>query len=136
MFRMAKRILVVEDTANIRQIVGYALKQQGYEVLEAADGDEGLRKARAEKPDLLILDAMLPGMTGFEVCNELKADEATRGLPILILTAITQGTGKSDEFWQKKSRADAFMSKPFKSKDLVDAVQKLIGTAKPEGAEG
>lgn len=133
---MAKRVLVVEDTANIRQIIAFALKQRGYEVLEAADGEEGLRRVHAEKPDLLILDAMLPLKTGFEVCTALKEDARTRTLPVLMLTAITQGTGKSDDYWREKSHADAFMSKPFKSQELMECVEKLIGAAKVEGAAG
>ena len=130
---MAKRVLVVEDTANIRHIICHVLRQQGYEVTEAADGNAGYDAAVSQKPDLLVLDAMLPHRSGFEICADLKEDAATRGIPILMLTAITQGTNKTDEYWRTKSGAEAFMSKPFRSPDLVACVQKLIG---PAGGEG
>lgn len=126
---MAKRILVVEDTKNLREIVCYMLKQHGYEVLESGDGEEGYRKAVQEKPDLLILDAMLPNRTGFEICSDMKGKADTQKISILMLTAVAQGTGKSDEHWKQKSRADDFMSKPFKAKELLERVQKLIGAA-------
>jgi DNA-binding response OmpR family regulator len=124
---MAKKVLVVEDTPNIRQIIVHLLKQRGYEVIESGDGAEGETKAKTEKPALLVLDAMLPNKSGFEVCADLKENPATSALPILMLTAITQGTGKSDEFWRQRAKSDAFVSKPFKSKELLEQIEKLIG---------
>jgi two-component system phosphate regulon response regulator PhoB len=121
-----KKILIVEDTKNIREIIAYMLKTRGYEVMEAEDGDVGYQLARTHKPDLIILDAMLPGKSGFDICSELKEDSGYSRIPIIILTAITRGTGKSDEFWKEKSKADDFISKPFKIQDLLERVNKLL----------
>lgn len=128
---MAQKILVVDDTKSIREIVAFMLRGKGYEVIEAADGEDARRKATSEAPDLLVLDAMLPKVTGFSLCAELKADERYRGIPILMLTAITRDTGKSDDYWREKSQADDFMSKPFKAQDLVSRVEKLLAARKP-----
>lgn len=122
-----KSILVVDDTRSIREIVAFMLRGRGYEVEEAADGEEARSKIKSFKPDLIVLDAMLPKVTGFDLCAELKADKATQGLPILMLTAITKDTGKSDEYWREKSQADEFMSKPFKATELVARIEKLVG---------
>lgn len=124
---MVRKILIVEDTRNIREIVGFLLKGRGYEVVEASDGVEALEKAFALLPDLVLLDAMLPRKSGFEVCAELKADARSKHIPILMLTAVTRDTGKSDEYWKEKTRADAFMSKPFKAAELVERVEQLLG---------
>ena len=118
---------MVDDTKSIREIVAFMLRSRGYEVVEAGDGEEAQGKVRTEKPDLLILDAMLPKKTGFALCAELKADAETRPIPILMLTAVTRDTGKSDEYWKEKSQADDFMSKPFKAQDLVARVELLLG---------
>jgi DNA-binding response OmpR family regulator len=122
-----KRILVVEDTKNIRQIVVFMLKKRGYEVFEAEDGDDGYEKAKAIKPDLMVLDAMLPGRTGFEICGDLKADPAYSDIPIIMLTAITQDTDQTDDYWKEKAGADDFMSKPFRAQELLERIQKLLG---------
>ena len=132
---VAHKILVVDDTKSIREIVAFMLRGKGYEVIEAADGEDARRKATSEAPDLLVLDAMLPKVTGFSLCAELKADERYRSIPILMLTAITRDTGKSDDYWREKSQADDFMSKPFKAQDLVSRVEKLLADRKPP-AEG
>src|SRR4030067_3849000 len=121
-----KKILVVEDTKNLRDIVTFMLKQRGYDVISAAEGNEGLKKAKTEAPDLIILDAMLPNITGFDICANLKADPKYKTIPILMLTAITQGTDKGDDYWKLKSRADDFLSKPFKAQVLAERIEKLL----------
>ena len=122
-----KTILVVDDTKSIREIVAFMLRGRGYEVLEAADGQEAREKIRANRPDLVLLDAMLPKVTGFDLCAEMKADEAFKSMPILMLTAITKDSGKTDEYWREKSQADDFMSKPFKVIELVVRIEKILG---------
>ncbi len=123
---MPKKILVVEDTKSIREIVAYLLRGQGFEVAESGDGVDAQQKVTAAPPDLIVLDAMLPRKTGFELCAELKRDDRYRKIPILMLTALTRDSGKSDEYWKEKSQADDFMSKPFKATELVDRVVRLI----------
>jgi twitching motility two-component system response regulator PilH len=126
-----KKILVVDDTKSIREIVAFMLRGKGYEIVESGDGVDAGEKARSLGPDLIVLDAMLPRKTGFDLCAELKQDERFRSIPILMLTALTKDTGKSDTFWRQKSKADDFMSKPFKVQDLVDRVEKLLERAGP-----
>jgi len=123
---VAKRILIVEDTKSIRDIVAFMLRSKGYETTESGDGQDAEQKIRSQPPDLIVLDAMLPKKTGFDVCQSLKADDALKGIPILMLTAITRDTGKSDEYWRQKSQADDFMSKPFKATELVERIEKLL----------
>ncbi|MHC4608201.1 MAG: response regulator transcription factor [Planctomycetota bacterium] len=129
---MSKKILIVEDTKNIREIVAYMLRNRGHEVLEAADGDDGWKKAMGEKLDLVVLDAMLPGKSGFEICSDLKGSSEHKMVPVIMLTAITQDSDKTDDYWKEKSGADDFMSKPFKVRDLVDRIEKLLGVGGEE----
>ena len=123
---VAKRILIVEDTKSIREIVAFMLRSKGYETTESGDGQDAEQKVRSQPPDLIVLDAMLPKKTGFDVCQSLKADNTLKAIPILMLTAITRDTGKSDEYWRQKSQADDFMSKPFKATELVERIEKLL----------
>jgi DNA-binding response OmpR family regulator len=126
---MPKKILVVDDTKSIREIVAFMLRSKGYEVVESGDGVDAEQKARSLAPDLIVLDAMLPRKTGFDICSDLKRDERFKAIPILMLTALTRDTGKSDTHWREKSRADDFMSKPFKAQELVARVEKLLARA-------
>src|SRR6185436_11857496 len=130
---VAKKILIVEDTKSIREIVAFMLRSKGYETSESGDGQDAEARVRAEPPDLIVLDAMLPKKTGFDVCQSLKADENLKKIPILMLTAITRDTGKSDEYWKEKSQADDFMSKPFKATELVERIERLL-KSKASGA--
>src|SRR6185369_1988430 len=91
---VAKKILIVEDTKSIREIVAFMLRSKGYETSESGDGQDAEARVRADPPDLIVLDAMLPKKTGFDVCQSLKADEKLKKIPILMLTAITRDTGK------------------------------------------
>jgi DNA-binding response OmpR family regulator len=120
------KILVVEDTKNLRDIIAFTLRARGWEVIESGDGDDALEKAQTLQPNLIILDVMLPGKTGFEVCSALKGDDRYRDIPILMLSAVTKGSGKSDEHWRDLSCADAFMSKPFKALQLVECIESLL----------
>lgn len=127
-----KRILIVEDTKNIREIVAKILRTKGYIVYEAEHGGEGLKIAQLESPDLILLDAMLPDMDGFEICASLKGNPKYKTIPILMLTAITGGSSKQDEHWRQKSGADEFMSKPFRMNDLLAKIEKFVGAHEPE----
>ena len=116
---MAK-ILIVEDEDRIRGIVGEYLKNNGFEILEAQDGYEGLEIFYLEKPDLLILDIMLPGIDGWEICKRIKSEFNT---PILMLTAKTQDY---DEILGLELGADDYVKKPFSMKVLLLRVKKLL----------
>lgn len=114
-----QKILVVDDSATIREIVGDALKAQGFTVDEAADGEEGLQKARATRPDVVILDLTMPKRDGLDVATDLRADPNTSSIKIIMLTT------RDSEFDQMVGRelgADKYLPKPFDSQTLLDAV--------------
>jgi len=128
-----RSVLLAEDSSAIRSILAFLLRGRGYSVIECADGTEALDRARTEHPDAVILDVMMPGLSGFEVCRALKEDPATRAIPIMILTSVTQGTGKTDEHWKSLSGADDFMTKPFKAADIL---QRIAAMTRPKPAAG
>lgn len=121
-----KVILLVEDSKNIRDIVTFMLRNRGYEIVQAEDGQQGYDQAVKLKPDLIVLDCMLPLKTGFEICADLKSKPEYKQIPIVILTAVTQGSDKPDQYWKEMSKADDFISKPFKARDLIERIEKLI----------
>jgi len=118
-----KRILVVDDEEDILNILRFRLEANNYEVLVASDGQEGLNKARSEKPDLMILDLMLPKLDGYKVCRMLKFDEAYKSMPIIIFTARAQ---KKDEELSMEMGADAYISKPFEPEILLSRMKELL----------
>jgi two-component system alkaline phosphatase synthesis response regulator PhoP len=120
---MVKKILVIEDDPATSRLVDYSLRHEGYEVLTASNGLEGIRKAHAEAPDLIILDVMLPGMDGFEICHRLRAEPDTARLPILMLSAKAQ---EIDRDTGLKVGADDYLSKPAAPAEIVSRVEKLL----------
>src|SRR5438128_7234637 len=116
---MSMRVLVVEDSTSFREVVAIALRSRGYDVDETGDGADGWKKARAGGYHCILLDAMLPNKTGFEICQELKSNPKTCNAAVIMMTAVTQGSGKSDEYWKQQSKADEFLTKPFKMADLI-----------------
>jgi DNA-binding response OmpR family regulator len=119
----APRILLVDDEVSLVKMVGKRLQLGGFEVIEAVDGEEALAKASAERPDLIILDLMLPKVTGFEVCKRLKQDAAMRHIPIVIFTARAQ---EKDEQLLMSYGADAYIRKPFRADELFSTIRKLL----------
>jgi DNA-binding response OmpR family regulator len=120
---MDKKILVIEDDPATSRLVDYSLRHEGYQVITAANGLEGIRKAHNEAPDLVILDVMLPGMDGFEICHQLRSEPDTARLPILMLSAKAQEIDKNTGL---KVGADDYLAKPAAPADIVDRVQKLL----------
>jgi two-component system, OmpR family, alkaline phosphatase synthesis response regulator PhoP len=118
-----KRILLVEDEKDIAELVRYNLAREGYEVTHAASGEEGLRLARAQPPDLMLLDLMLPGVDGLEVCRALKRHRATETIPIVMLTAKSE---ESDIVAGLELGADDYITKPFSPKVLVARVRTVL----------
>lgn len=123
---MAKKILLVDDEPAIVQVIQARLKANGYEVVTAQDGQEGLNAARAEKPDLIILDVMLPKMDGFRVAQFLKLDDQYRHIPIMMLTARVQ---EEDKRMGEQAGADAYLTKPFTSEDLLGKIREMLDEA-------
>jgi two-component system alkaline phosphatase synthesis response regulator PhoP len=121
---MAKtKILVVDDEADIRELVRLNLMREGYDVLECETGEQALQLSRAQIPDLVVLDLMLPGIDGLEVCRKLKADPKTMQIPIVILTAKGE---EADVVAGLEVGADDYVVKPFSGKVLVARVRRLL----------
>jgi len=120
---MAKKILLIEDEPEHILILRARLEHAGYEIIEARDGNAGFNKARTEKPDLIILDILMPGLDGFGVCRLLKADPSTKSIPILVLTAIV-----IKELANKclECGANDFMQKPWDAKELEGRIAFLL----------
>jgi DNA-binding response OmpR family regulator len=116
-------VLVADDEPNILISLEYLMKREGHRVLLARDGPEALATIRRERPALVLLDVMMPGLSGFEVCQQVRADEALAGIKILMLTAkgrdtdVAQGLGVG---------ADGYMSKPFSTRELAERVRALL----------
>ena len=119
----AERILVVDDEADILALVTYHLAKSGYRVSTAATGPEALRAARDERPALIVLDLMLPGMSGFEVLEQLRADPATSGIAVLMLTARRD---EPDRIRGLSIGADDYLTKPFSPQELVLRVSAIL----------
>ncbi|MET0005249.1 MAG: two-component system response regulator [gamma proteobacterium symbiont of Ctena orbiculata] len=120
---MTKTILIVDDEPNIVLSVEYLMKREGYQVMTASDGQVAIEMIADTRPDLLILDVMMPRKNGFEVCREIRADPALSELPILMLSA----KGREAEIKKGISLgADAYITKPFSTHDLVDKVNQLL----------
>ena len=124
---MAKKILIIEDDPATQRLVDYSLKQEGYQIITASNGLEGIRKALKESPDLIILDVMLPGMDGFEICYRLRSEPATANLPILMFSAKAQEIDKDTGI---KVGADDYLTKPSAPSDIVNHVEKLLAKKK------
>jgi len=119
-----KKILIADDEENIVISLEFLMKREGFEVMVAGDGEEALSRIRGDQPDLVLLDVMMPKKTGFEVCQEVRADPAIAATRILMLTA----KGRDTEVAKGMAMgADAYMTKPFSTKDLVDQVHALLG---------
>ncbi len=118
-----KKILIIEDEKDLVETVSLRLEANDYEVISAGDGLEGLEKAKKEKPDLIILDLMLPKMDGYKVCRLLKFDEKYKKIPIIIFTACAN---EADKGIGKEVRADAYITKPFDSHVLLEKIRQLI----------
>lgn len=123
---MSLKILVADDEPNIVISLEYLLKREGYIVMIARDGEEALAVIRREQPDLVLLDVMMPKKSGFEVCQEVRTDDALQSTKILMLTAKGRDT---DVVKGMALGADAYMTKPFSTKDLVQKVANLLGVA-------
>jgi two-component system phosphate regulon response regulator PhoB len=120
---MAKpRILIIEDERGLTDVLAYNLQKEGYETLVAHDGQEGLRKAQMQVPDLILLDIMLPGMDGLEICRTLRAGKQTCKIPILMLTAKSE---EMDQVVGFTVGADDYVTKPFSVKVLLQRIRAL-----------
>ncbi len=120
---MDKKVLIADDEQNIVISLEFLMKREGYQVEVANDGEEAVRRIRASRPDLVLLDVMMPKKSGFEVCQEIRSDPEMAGIRILMLTA----KGRDTEVAKGLALgADAYMTKPFSTRELVDKVRSLL----------
>src|SRR5262245_1561193 len=117
------RILIIEDEKGLVQSLTWYFNREGYETVAVHDGADGLRKAQALLPDLVLLDLMLPGMGGLDVCRELRAGEKTRQIPIIMITARAEETDQIEGF---AKGADDYVTKPFNNKILLQRVKAIL----------
>jgi two-component system, OmpR family, phosphate regulon response regulator PhoB len=120
------RILIVEDEPSLTQVLSYNLQREGYEIVVVHDGRDGLRKAQTLLPDLIILDLMLPGLGGLEICRELRSSTQTSSIPIMMLTAKAEETDQVVGFTMG---ADDYVTKPFSVRVLLQRVKVLLRRA-------
>lgn len=118
-----KKIMVVDDEADIRELIKFNLEKEGFDVVPVSDGETALEEARLKQPDLIILDVMLPGIDGIEVCFKLKSDSAYKSIPIVMLSAKTD---ESDQLVGLKIGADDYLVKPFSPKVLVAKISAIL----------
>jgi DNA-binding response OmpR family regulator len=125
------RILLVDDEPSIVKMVGKRLEVEGFEVLIATDGQDGLAKARGQSPDLIVLDLMLPKLNGYEICTMLKQDARYRKIPVVMFTAKAQ---EKDEKLGMECGADAYVRKPFRAQELLEKIRRLLpgATSQPK----
>jgi twitching motility two-component system response regulator PilH len=122
------RILVVDDSSTYRQMISEVLAGQGHEIALAVNGADGLEKITSFRPDLVVLDVVMPEMNGYDVCRNLRKDPATQNLPVLMCSSKDEA---SDLYWGKKQGASAYLVKPFDSAELLATVEQLLATLHP-----
>jgi two-component system alkaline phosphatase synthesis response regulator PhoP/two-component system response regulator VicR len=129
---MAKKILVVDDERHIVRLVEVNLARAGYDVATAYDGVEALEKVKSEKPDMIVLDVMMPRMDGFEVLKRLQADPETQDIPVIMLTAKAQD---ADIFRGWSSGVSSYLTKPFNPRELLTFVERIFQSLEEGGGE-
>lgn len=127
---LGARVLVVDDSATIRAVLGKMLAQDSYEVLVAPDGESAVTLAQAQLPDLIFLDIVLPGMSGFAVLRALRRDSRTRTTPIIMMSGNQQAT---EQFYVQRFGADGFVKKPFGRADVFHAIRSLVQAGRMPG---
>jgi DNA-binding response OmpR family regulator len=128
---MRRKILVVEDNPDQLELIRLILEKEGFAIGTAANGTDALIKTRSISPDLIILDLMLPGLNGFDICETLRKDPLTASMPIIMLTGLCSEFGRLAGL---ESGANEFLTKPFKVEELVSKVDKLLRGLMPSKA--
>jgi len=117
------RVLVVDDEVYILHILDFSLGMEGYEVISATDGEMALEKVRSERPDCVVLDIMMPKMDGYQVCRAIKSNEATKKIPVILLSAKGRSVDQKIGF---ENGADDYITKPFSPRKLIERVNALL----------
>lgn len=119
---MLSTILIVEDSPSELELMSHYLKESGYEVIQATGAKEALEKASIEKPDVIVTDVVMPGMSGFELCRALKRNPNTENVPIVVCSSKNQDI---DRLWAMRQGADAYLTKPYTRDELLLAIKSL-----------
>lgn len=117
------KVMVVDDSPTDLKLMSEPFLSQEYDLVTAADGEEALKKAETEKPDLVILDVIMPKLNGFKVCRQIKSSAKLKNIKVILLTSKSQ---ESDKFWGEKQGADAYMTKPFTGEHLMTVASRLM----------
>jgi DNA-binding response OmpR family regulator len=117
------KVLVIDDEEYIQHILNFSFGAEGYDVVTAADGEEGIKKAKSEKPDIIVLDIMMPKMDGYEACKRLKTDPNTKSIPVILLTAKGR---EVDRKLGSQAGADDYVVKPFSPGRLIERVEGMM----------
>ena len=120
---MYKKILVVDDSPTARELIIDALKSRQLQIITASNGEEAISKAESEAPDLILLDVVMPGQNGFQVCRQLKTSVITKNIKVILVTSKSQ---KSDRFWGLKQGADDYLVKPFEKSELIKCIDSYL----------
>jgi twitching motility two-component system response regulator PilH len=118
-----KTVLVVDDSPTERKMMHQALQGKGYNIVSAADGEEALEKVAQQKPDVVLLDIILPRKNGFQVCRQLKTSPETQNIKVILISSKTQDT---DRFWGLKQGADEYLTKPVEPASIAASVAKYV----------
>ncbi len=122
---MAKVILIVEDEPKSLKLIRDLLQVSGYTTIEATNGQQGVELAKARKPDLILMDIMMPKMDGYTACTAIKTDKATKKIPVVMLTALRHELNKK---LAESTGANGYMTKPFSRQELLDAITQFLPT--------
>jgi CheY-like chemotaxis protein len=126
---MSARIVLIDDEPDLVLLLTHSLEEKGYEVHSAFTGREGLELVNRVHPHAVVCDLMMPGMSGLEVCRKLRADKATKDMPILVISALGSQSDKPEEFWAAGLKSDDFISKPFEASELVGRLEYVLRKA-------
>lgn len=124
-----KRVLTIDDDSEIQELLKMQLEGAGYEVIQAFNGIDGLKLARSEGPDIIILDLMLPDIIGYKICRRLKSDSKYKNIPIIMLTGMSD---KKDKLMGFESEADDYETKPFTANSILEKIKKLLSKKEEE----
>lgn len=120
---MARKVLIVDDSATEMALMTNSLKANGFDVVTASNGEEAITRLEMDRPDLVVLDVIMPGKNGFQVCRQIRQDARWASMPIVMVTSKDQA---SDRFWGMKQGASEYITKPFDPLNLVAAVRRLV----------
>jgi twitching motility two-component system response regulator PilH len=116
-------VLVVDDSNTVREMIAELLSKVGITVIEASDGEEAKEKMQLNRPDLVVMDIVMPKMNGYELCRWVKSNQATQDIPVVLCSSKAE---EFDRYWGMKQGADAYIAKPFRPTEMIETVKQLL----------